>query len=321
MESQGCELMRLGIAAADTPKWPKVDWVAEAAQRLGHDVVRAKTAAELPTLFNECNLVILGQKSLAGRWPNVRDAIANRKCPCIYWWFDLLATTPGEYLTEQPLFQTFAKQFKAVDLSLVKEAGILSQYRDAGCKAEWFDQGCPSNMPAIQPVAPEWDMLVWGQSGSYHERCRSVSAAIDAGFTVAWAGGGNIPAGAIPLPWTMPLDLPKLASRARCVLSSGLRNDLQGFWSDGFWLAVGMGATVLRAGTPGLPDGPFVTYHSNSSLCASLSWLKHHPDEAATLGRQARKWVMENHTIEHRVRALLSLAAKTVMARGLLNGS
>ncbi len=307
--------MRLGIAAAATPGWDKCEWVESAARRLGHDVRRARTASELPDLLRECELVILGQKYLAGRWPNVRDALKARQCPVLYWWFDLLATQPGVPLEEQQLFQTFANHFRGVDLSLVKERSLLDEYRAAGCRVEWFDQGCPSHLPAVQPVDPEWDLLVWGQVGHYRQRVHAVESVLKAGFTVAWAGHAPYPPGVVGLPWTAPEELPKLASRARCVLSCGVRSDLPGYWSDSLWLALGMGACVIRRATVGLPDGPYFIYHEDKELVDRLKWAREKPDEALAIGRRAREWVMARHTLEHRVEELLRLAARTVMGK------
>ncbi len=309
--------MKLGIAAAHTPDWPKVQWVCEAATRIGHDVRRATTANELPDLFRECDLVILGHKSLAGRWPNVREAIKNRQCPVVYWFFDLVAATPGVPLVEQQMFQTFRPFFENVDLSLVKERNLLGEYRQAGCRVEWFDQGCPSTMPAVVPVKPEWDLLVWGQYGHYRQRAHAVESAIRAGFTVAWAGTGPYPNGVVGLPWTPPESLPALASRARCVLSCGVRNDLDSYYSDALWLALGMGACVIRKATRGLPNGPYFMYHDDHEVVDRLRWARSHPEEAVETGRRAREWVMGRHTLEHRVRELLTLVAGTVMAPGM----
>lgn len=303
--------MKLGIAAAETPGWAKIDWVCEAARRLGHDVRRARTATELTPLLHESDLVIMGHKSLAGRWPNICNAMSGRRCPVVYVWFDLVATDPGVPLEEQPLFKAFQRQFQACDLVLVKERSLLPEYHAAGVNAAWCDQGCPSNMPAVEPVEPEWDLLVWGQSGTYRQRVNAVQSAIKAGYKVAWAGTGPFPTGVIGLPWTAPFDLPKLASKARCVLSCGTRNDLDSYWSDGLWLALGMGACVIRKSTPGLPDGPFICYHDDADLVSSLKYARSRPEETLEMGRKARTWALSNHTIEHRVTDILRLAAST----------
>lgn len=305
--------VKLGFASADKPQWPKVQWYVEAAQNLGHDVRQSRRWSELPALLSDCDLVILGQKDLAGHWPNVLPALHRRNCPVVYLWFDLLATQPGLPIHEQPIFQTYERTFLAADIVIVKERSLLHEYRAHGVNAHWCDQGCPSDYPAVDhSVEPEWDLLVWGQAGAhYRERQQAVAAAVSAGFKVAWASPQPVPRGVVGLPWTHPLELPRLASRARCVLSCGRRNDLDGYWSDGFWLAVGMGACVIRRETPGLPDGPYWTYADHGRLIEHLEWAKRHPQTAVELGKAARQWVMDNHTIEHRVGDLLRIAALT----------
>lgn len=229
----------------------------------------------------------------------------------MYLWFDLLATQPDLPIHEQPIFQTYERMFLACDIVIVKERSLLPEYRAYGVNAYWCDQGCPSNYPAVdRSVAPEWDLLVWGQGGGhYRERQRAVMAAVAAGFKVAWACAQPVPRGVVSLPWTHPNQLPALASRARCVLSCGRRNDLPGYVSDGFWLALGMGACLIRRQTPEIPAGPYWTYSNDGELIEHLRWAREHSREAAELGMAARQWVMQEHTIEHRVNDLLRIAA------------
>lgn len=305
--------MKLGFASADKPQWPKVAWYVEAAQNLGHDVHQSKDWSQLPALLADCDLVIFGQKDLGGHWPCIARALQQRTCPIVYLWFDLLATQPDLPIHEQPIFQTYERMFLASESVIVKERSLLRQYRDHSVNAFWCDQGCPSDYPAVDhSVEPEWDLLVWGQGGGhYRERQQAVEAAVSAGFKVAWAGTSPVPRGVVSLPWTHPLELPRLASRARCVLSVGRRNDLDGYWSDGLWLALGMGACVIRRETPGLPDGPYWRFADHQRLIEHLTWARRYPQTAIELGQAARQWVMDNHTIERRVNDILRIAALT----------
>lgn len=289
--------MRIGIAAAETPRWPKMDWVEQAARNLGYEVRRATGWETLPPLLADCDLVIAGQKSLAGRWPNIRKAVENRCCPLVYWWFDLVATQPGVRIENQPLFDIHRRMFVASDVTFVKERGLLDQYRLAGVNAHYLDQGCPADLPEVRPQRRQWDLLVYGQSGgAYRERSRNVRAVAEAGYRVGWAEGTPGFGHVEQLPWMPPGELPRLASRAECVLSCGARNDLDGYWSDSFWLALGMGACVLRRSTPGLPDGPFLIYHTDEELRDAVGWVRKNPAAARDMGSKARQWVLEQHT-------------------------
>lgn len=308
--------MKIGVAAASTPRWPKIDWLCEAIGNLGHEVQRCTDQQGLPQLLRDCGVVFMGQKNLACHWPHLPPRGPDRPCPIVYWWFDLVATQSGERLEHQPLFCTFRKWFQSADVVLVKERSLLREYGRAGVNAHWCDQGCPSHLPEVdRPAEREFDLLLWGQGGGhYRERQRAVQAAVEAGFRVGWAATQPVPAGCTPLPWTPPMELPALASRARCVLSAGRRNDIDGYWSDSFWLAVGMGACVIRRATPGIPEGPYWTYEDTDRLIEHLRWAKTNPRAADETGELSRQWVMENHTIEHSVQDALRIVAATATA-------
>lgn len=305
--------MKLGIAAARTPAWEKIDWLEQAARNLGYDVTRSTDWRTIDPLLRECDVVVFGQRNLACHWNVVRESLSDRRAVLVYWWFDLIATAAGVPIHEQPLFRTYHDLLSAADLVLVKERGLLGEYQAVGVNAAYCDQGCPSWMPAVDrpvDVEPKWDLLVWGQSGGgYRQRVRDVQAVLDAGFTVAWASRLTPPPGCERLPFTEPMRLPELASAARCVLSCGVRNDVEGYVSDSFWLALGMGACVARRATPGIPNGPYVAYHTESELCDVIRWVQRNPELAGETGRQAREWVMSEHTTERYLERALTLAA------------
>lgn len=300
--------MEVGVAYSVTEKWPKMEWVATAFERIGHSVRRINHSSGLPQAFDECDFVILAQKSIAGRWPNVKDALSNRKCPAVYWWFDLIATNAGIAIHEQPLFKTFEQQLTACDVVLVKEADFIDDYRMHGVNAFWFDQGCLSDYPEIVLENPVWDVLLWGQANAYRERYRDAEWLVSQGFSVAWAvEQGSVPKGVDRLPWTHAMDLHRLASKARCVLSCGFRNDLSGYWSDGFWMALAMGSCVVRKRTPGLPEGPYLIYHTREELRDSVQWVVQNPKLANAEGVRAREWATTKHSLEQRARDLIQI--------------
>jgi hypothetical protein len=307
--------VKLGVASSvvipGTPKVAglfKADWLIRAARRLGHEVLHSTQPQELERLTAECDLVIFAHRSHAGRWANVRSALENRKCPVVYWWWDLVATHLSVPISEQPLFKSHQKQFHAADVVLVKERCLLQEYRKAGVNAYWCDQGCPAELPAMSPKPPEWDVLLWGQSSHYRQRVHDVEVLLDAGFRVAWASSQPIPKGCELLPWQHPFNLPQFASRASCVLSCGIRNDIDGYWSDAMWLALGMGACVVRRRTPGLPDGPYLVYQSDDDLKGTVRWVVKNRKSAVSMGQKARQWVMERHTIDHYLQRAIQIA-------------
>lgn len=310
--------MEIGISYSVTQNWPKMEWVATAFERLGHTVRRIHEREQLVPALQECDLAVFAMKSIGGRWPNVEQALKSRTCPVAYWWFDLVATEPGVPIRNQPIFQSFRRMFQASDLVLVKEHGCLDEYRSEGVNAFYLDQGVLSDFPEALPEPKEWDVLLWGQSNNYyHQRNRAVQALLDAGFSVAWASdSGSLPKGVVRLPWTPAMELHRLAAKARCVLSVGRRNDVEGYVSDAFWMAVGMGSCVVRQKTPGIPDGPYLTYGNHTELVDSVLWVKAHPHLVEDEGRRARAWALTEHSLEKRAGDLIRLA-KTVTEKGL----
>lgn len=301
----------ISYSVQDKHYWPKLEWVATAFRRIGCDVrlIHDRNNDTISRAFNECEFVIFGHKSLGGRWPNVGKAIENRTSPAIYWWFDLVAIRPGLPLEQQPLFaeKKWRKMFAECDICLVKERSMLGEYHNHDVNAIWFDQGVLSDYPQAEVVNPEYDLLVWGQA--YPQRVRDVKAAIDAGYSVAWATSqpANIPEGVHRLPWTNPVDLPTLASKARCVLSCGVRNDVSGYWSDSFWMAVGMGNCVLRRATRGLPEGPYYVYRSEQELCNLLLATKKDSHQTEKIRRDASTWARTEHSLENRAKSLIQI--------------
>jgi hypothetical protein len=305
-------------------------WVHAALDSLGsHEVIRGKGAADFPELSQSCDLLILGHKGLSGRWPNIRDAFPLRKACVVQWYFDLVSLHKGIPFDRQPYVSNVnhLEMMRACDLVCVKEKGLLDEYRRLGIDAEYLDQGCAVDVkPILRQPEPQWDVLLWGQGGpDYPERTRDARDLADAGFRVAWAiQGGSPPSGVDHLAWCHPDMLPDLAGRASLVLSVDRRHDIEGYWSDRFWMALGMGCCVLRRATPGLPDGPFITYSTRGELISKSREILSRPgDQANTprwapgairFGEEARTWCLNNHTLAHRCRELLALVAARTAA-------
>jgi len=295
-------------------KWPKLDWVVTALQRNGNEVRVCRNRDGTEKLFSECDYVILGHKSISGRWVNLRDRIKDRKCPAVYWWFDLVATHPNCHISAQPLFSTFKDTFRESDIVLVKEHSLLNEYRESGVNAYWFDQGVLSDFPiAIHKKNPKWDILLWGHSCSvdsnsnaWRDRYKDAKFLAEKGFKVAWATpSSTVPNGIERLPWTHPNELHELAADARCVLSVGYRNDIRGYWSDSFWMAVGMGNVVIRRNTEGIPDGPYLRYTDRDELLEKADWSINNPIDAMREG--AREWATTSQSLETKTQTLTQL--------------
>ena len=276
--------MHVGIIYPDQPKWPKMRWVHEALLSLGHQVDRARDASGFQGLSQTCDLVLLTQKGFGGRWPDLKANFSQRKAIIAQWWFDLIAYQPGVPLAQQGYLSpdNHLPLMRACDLVFVKERELLPEFHALGVNAHYLDQGCPVDSPeCIRATEPKWDVLLWGQS--YPERTADASSLADAGLRVAWAGNDRgVPRGIESLPWCHPNDLPAIAGQASLVLSCDKRHDINGYWSDRFWMALGMGCCVLRRETPGLPDGPFIVYRDRHELVErAKELLAAHGDRSA----------------------------------------
>jgi hypothetical protein len=301
--------MRIACVYPDRRKWPKFDWVRQALDRLGHTVRHVRTVQELREADGWAERVLFEHKAAGLCIPDLLAIAEQHESYWVQWWFDLVAVEPGKSLDQQDPFRAFGEVMRAMDVCLVRERSLIGDYRALGINATWSDQGCPGDMPACEhQEIPEFDVVLWGSSRGYRQRCEDVRALVGAGFVVAWAGHpGAKPRGVVPLPWCPPERLPELASRAAVVLSADYRHDLDGYWSDRLWLALGMGACVLRRWSPGLPKGtPCHVYPDAGELVALVDRLRGDRAAREALGHQAREWTMSGHTYEHRLREVLS---------------
>lgn len=288
--------------------WPKFAWVADAARRLGHDTRIVRKASELAEADAWADVILFEHKSPCMAPADVLRISTGRKARWVQWWFDLVATDPGRRLADQELMRSFLPIMRAMDEVLVREAGLLGEYRALCINARWLDQGCPADLAACEHrETPEWDVLLWGQANGYRQRRADARALADAGFKVAWATHyGDLPPGVMGLIYCPAMALPKLASRAAVTLCVDLRHDLRGYWSDRLWLALGMGACVVRRDTPGLnPALPLYTYQDTAGMIDLVGSLRSDVEHRRAIGAVAREYVMGAHTYEHRIAELL----------------
>ncbi len=312
--------MKIAVAQPRHAKWPKFDWVANAAESLGHRVTRFTAKDDLSAVDADSDVLLFSHKGSGIGAPDITQAAVGHKAVWVTWQFDLMALDPKVPLAVSPAFNKWTSQKKweptdhlrclrAMDFVGVKERGLLSEYAALGVNAFWADQGCPSNMPRCEHrEIPEWDVLLFGSSGDdRRQRKQDVRSLLAEGFTVAWAGhvGGDIPSGVLPLAFCPALELPALASRAAVVLGVDYRHDLDGYWSDRVWLALGMGACHVRRHTEGLSGLPMATYTKTSELLAHVAALRADRGRRETTGKLARAVVLDHYTYESRLQEML----------------
>ena len=323
--------MNVALVYPERPAWPKMRWVKDAIDSLGHRTRHVNTQGRNATAIledvaaadAECDLILFCQKGFGLSAADLCDLAEERRALWGQWWFDLLAVDHTLPLCEQSCLREkdgggqyqdadMLRLMRMMDLVFVKERSLVRDYHALGVNARWLDQACPSWLGACEHASPpEFDVLVFGSRGmAWRQRRRDAGDLVREGFTVAWAGhpDGDVPPGCQPLPFCPPEKLPELASRAAVVLCVDARHDVEGYWSDRLWLATGMGACVVRRFTPGLPGG--VVAHTrltseSAGLFYSVRRLCGSPGLRRSLGTAARRYVMANHTYEHRVQELL----------------
>jgi hypothetical protein len=301
--------MKIACVYPDTPDWPKMKWVHEAFTSLGHDVRQVKNATELAKADSQCTLVVMMHKSPGIRWPNMCSVAKTRTSFWCQWWFDLFELDDCR-LEDQGYLQKFRPMLREMDAVFLKEHRPLDELQAMGINAHYLDQGCPATVTEIDYKAEKkWDLLVWGQSGAHYlRRTKDAMVAAKAGFKVAWATRSPCFHDIVEcLPWTHPDDLPELASHSLAVLSTD-RRKMDGYCSDRFWYACGMGCCVYsrRPYESGEQEN-YYSFVEADKLVNGLSRLN--PEIAEETGRKARQWVMDRHTIRHECQRLLKKCA------------
>lgn len=299
-----------------------MEWVAKAFASLGHDVRQAHDLTGLSECDQDCELVLFEQRCAGLNYADVAELARGRQAVWVQWTFDLMATEPGLPLVDQPNMghrttsdnlepTDTLKMMRLMDLTFVKERSMLDDYARLGVEARYLDQGCPSWIGGCQHhERPEFDVCLFGSfRGGAVERRGDVRSLLSEGRSAVWAGhsGGDAPPGVTPLPFTPAEQLPQFTSRAAVTLCVDQRHDLDGYWSDRLWLALGMGACVLRRSSPGLPKagGRFETYRTPSELNLKLVGLLASTEARVEMGSAARAWVLRYHTYRDRCRRLL----------------
>lgn len=300
--------------------WPKFDWVRQALANRGHEVSRCADLSDLRVANANADIVLLCNYNAGFPMAELaRVAQEERKAKWVQWWFDFLPPTLGPVEDCPPANVKQRSQqialARAADLQLCKQRQNI--FDSLGVDWDYLDQGCPAGMPAMtHQEAPEFDVLLPGVFGVAERRQRAddVRALCNAGLRVAVCGhasGGGIP-GVTFLPFTQPMQLPAIASRAACILDVGFRTDVDGYWSDRVWLAMGMGGVLVRRWSEGQPSTwPCKCYDTAEELVGIVKELAGKKARTrARIGAAARKFTLDAHTYEHRVAQLVAICRK-----------
>ena len=313
--------MNIVVQSARKYRWPKMKWVADALIRLGHEVRGARDLDNVLKMDDWADFVLFQHRfQVDGRFL-VRHR-AKAKAPWVVWWFDALMTDPTLPYEKQHYLQdeTCVAGLEQYDLVLVKERGVVQHLNDRGINAAYLDQACPSDYPAtIHSGSAKYDLVLFGVIDRTHKtRTLDMRTLHEAGFKMLWIGdgAGTLVPSAVDFvsPRVMPHELPDLCSRAKVVLAVDACNGQEGYTSDRLWLALGMGACMLRRKTPGQPVSYlYDSYETDGELVTKARRLTSDSADAAayrtSTGLRARQVVMSQHTYEHRCEELVKLCS------------
>lgn len=285
----------------------KPGWCIDALNRLGHTAFRCTNLSGVIDADASSDVLLFMQASAGLNRVDLVAASEARKARWVQWYWDLIYREPGKPLAQQVYVSGFLDVMRAMDLVLVKERGLISEYRQLGVPASWCWQAAPSWLPeAGVSSPPRWDILLWGTSRGYDQRFADAAAVAKAGYRVAWATSqGPVPAGVEPVPWQSPGELPSLAGQATLVLSVDYA-DVEGYCSDRLFLAGGMGCCVLHRTGYDAPFNGLWSYETQADLLDAARLLLGEPALVAATRNLARQQVMAEHTYERRLGQLLS---------------
>jgi len=310
--------MRIGLSYPETPQWPKWKWVSDAVVRLGHEAVLVRTIEQLMLADRTCDVILFSQQG-GGMHPGaiIKAARLGHKAWWVQWCFQ--ANAVHTRLRGCPrLFgpdgspNAHLLMAQAMDVVLTKEGGLIEEYRELGVPAEYFDQGCPWWMPACEHhERPEFDVLFIGNM-AWPQRQRDIRSILAEGFGVAWVGqpGDALPPGCRPFPPLPAERWPEMANRAAVLLAVDARDDVWGYHSDRTWMAMGMGACVVRRQFPGMPEGMAercLVYHDAQGLTEALRRAVGDLGLRIRLGVESRAYALTSHTYEARIESLLEM--------------
>lgn len=289
--------MKIGVVYEPRPQtWPKFQWVRDALLGLGHAVSHLRSIDELMEADADSDVIFFEHREPGlGRKLLVSSSVGH-KAVWIQWWFDLCIEQK-----HQPLLELYGPLMRCMDYVVVKEKNPRDSYRSYAINAVWGDQGCPAQMGEVRHSGnPEFDVVLFGtRMEEYRQRWLDVKALVDAGYKVAWAGdSGPVPTGCVDLPKCLPFQLPVLMSRSAVTLAVDLREDVDGYVSDRFWLATGAGACVVHRCQWDGPKVSSVQYRNEAELIGIVRTLRWNHEARKQIGETARREVMSKYTYE-----------------------
>lgn len=300
--------MKFALAYPDRPQWPKFDWVRDAVRAtVDPDAFAVRNAGELAEASQTVDVVLFCNHDAGIGYSNIVNAArVKRKALWLHWWFDIL---PDSVLGGT--HHNAIRAMQAMDLLLVKHRHL--EPFAPGIRSAYFDQGCPSWIAEVEHQAkPSIDVLLPGVMSGRRSRREDVAKLASAGFRVAVCGHASDapPRGVQVLPFVPVKDLANLVSDCGIVLDVGITDAIDGYWSDRNWIAMGMGACLLRRDSLGAPKLSYRAYSTHGDLIDQTKALLAKRATRAKIGREARSQVMAKHTYEHRIRELVKLCKK-----------
>ncbi len=301
--------LRVGVISGKSHLVDKAGWVAEGFEQAGCDVSRGYTVEDVIRLDDSCDLLVFDHYDCALDVPRVCRIADTRRAKWVQWWRDLVAVDQRKTIAEELAGLDLLEWSRSFDLVLVKERGMLDQWKDAGVRAVWFDQACPRNMPACNPERKplRWDVLIAGCMSDRHARRDAAIALARRGFRVVWVSlpdPAGCPPGVEALEWRHPFELPELVGQAAVCLDVGQRFDVAGYVSDRMYLLGGAGGVVLQRSVPQAMDIGQVSFEDIDACSELVDRFSVDLEFRRATGDGIRANVMANHTFAERAKEI-----------------
>lgn len=295
--------MRIGIVDLFSPFYCRGKWVAEAASRLGHDVVRIRHPVRLEEFRGDLVLFLQHcQVPFDELWDIARRS--KGMTPWVAWMFDLLGHGIRDRLLEMFPWGVFDHVFCKTPELLgdhlrgIYQSDTLPDYVSPPPRVSWMDQGCPAWEPIGWP-RPH-DVLVVGRRTD--RRQRLVNACRSAGLSVVIAGRGWADRQAIG---EVDGDMRSgLFACAKVVLSDNDPDGVPKYWSDRAWLSLASGTPYVGQRVPGFGKLGGVLWWDDEPEAIDLCLACRSQDAWTQLHESACR-TAELNRYDHRVESIL----------------
>lgn len=250
-------------------------------------------------------------------WPDVllfthawQEPVPSCRPVTVQWWFDLLWRDPTRALEAQERWRP--EVMRTMDIVLLKERAHLDACGRAGLNAAYLDQACwpPLHEVGAAPREPDVDVAFPGACYDEGGRLDVIRALARRHRVGVWSSDPrwhDLPVAVHPPVYGTGWS--DIVARSAIVLGTNYRNDVDGYWSNRVWCALGAGGFFLTRRVPGLADVVIdgvhcVMFDTVADAMDKAAYYLEHPHQRRRIARQGQVHAWMNHTYAHRLREL-----------------